>query len=83
MLIPVYWITSCFIIYANNSVDLISVSAFHGPENIGTHLESQVYGSDTELHTRTDFTLRSFQPKVQIPFQVAPGQRPRKLEIER
>ncbi|XP_032892704.1 dynein heavy chain 1, axonemal [Amblyraja radiata] len=59
------------------------VSAFHGPENIGTHLESQVYGSDTELHTRTDFTLRSFQPKVQIPFQVAPGQRPRKLEIER
>ncbi|XP_078270493.1 dynein axonemal heavy chain 1 [Rhinoraja longicauda] len=59
------------------------VSAFLGPENIGTHLESQVYGSDTELHTRTDFTLRSFQPKVQIPFQVAPGQRPRKLEIER
>ncbi|XP_072136794.1 dynein axonemal heavy chain 1 isoform X1 [Mobula birostris] len=59
------------------------VSAFHGPEDIVTHLESQVYGSDTALHTRTDFTLRSFQPKVQIPFQVAPGQRPRKLEIER
>ncbi|XP_069792874.1 dynein axonemal heavy chain 1 isoform X2 [Narcine bancroftii] len=59
------------------------VSSFHGPEDIVTHLESQVYGSDTELHKSTDFTLKSFQPKVQIPFQVAPGQRPRKIEIER
>ncbi|XP_067907506.1 dynein axonemal heavy chain 1 [Heterodontus francisci] len=59
------------------------VSAFRGPDNILTHLESQIYGSSTELQTRTDFTLRSFEPKVQVPFQVAPGQRPRKLEIER
>ncbi|XP_067855101.1 dynein axonemal heavy chain 1 [Heptranchias perlo] len=59
------------------------VSAFHGPDNITTHLESQIYGSSTELVKRTDFPLKSFEPKVQIPFQVVPGQRPRKLEIER
>ncbi|XP_059505480.1 dynein axonemal heavy chain 1 [Stegostoma tigrinum] len=59
------------------------VSAFDGPDDLITHLESQIYGSSTELQTRSDFTLKSFQPKVQVPFHVAPGQRPRKLEIER
>ncbi|GCB78043.1 hypothetical protein scyTo_0015754, partial [Scyliorhinus torazame] len=59
------------------------VSAFDGPDDLLTQLESQIYGSSTELQTRTDFTLKSFQPKVQVPFYVPPGQRPRKLEIER
>uniref|UniRef100_UPI00398EE5C8 dynein axonemal heavy chain 1 isoform X2 n=1 Tax=Pristiophorus japonicus TaxID=55135 RepID=UPI00398EE5C8 len=59
------------------------VFAFHGPDDITIHLESQIYGSSTELQAKPDFPLRSFEPKVQIPFNVVPRQHPRKLEIER
>uniref|UniRef100_A0A4W3IMR6 Dynein axonemal heavy chain 1 n=1 Tax=Callorhinchus milii TaxID=7868 RepID=A0A4W3IMR6_CALMI len=59
------------------------VSTFHGPIDIKPYLETQVYGATTELLSKTDFPLRSFEPKVQIPYEVLPGQCPRKLEIER
>jgi dynein heavy chain len=46
-------------------------------------VEQQCIGSTTRLLTHTDFPLRAYEPKVQVPFQVLPGQCPRKIEIER
>lgn len=46
-------------------------------------MEQQIIGATTRLLTQTDFPLQSYEPKVQVPFQVLPGQCPRKIEIER
>lgn len=46
-------------------------------------MEQQCIGSTTRLLAQTDFPLQAYEPKVQVPFQVLPGQRPRKIEIER
>lgn len=53
------------------------------PENFGELLEQQHIGPTTQLLTRADFPLQAYEPKVQVPFLVLPGQCPRKTEIER
>lgn len=46
-------------------------------------MEQQIIGATTRLLTQTDFLVQSYEPKVQVPFQVLPGHCPRKIEIER
>ncbi|XP_054832932.1 dynein axonemal heavy chain 1 [Eublepharis macularius] len=59
------------------------VTTFATPENIGLILDSQQIGPTTEIIKESDFPLQAYKPKVQIPFEVLPGQCPRKIEIER
>ncbi|XP_006892361.1 PREDICTED: dynein heavy chain 1, axonemal [Elephantulus edwardii] len=59
------------------------VLTFKLPEDFQHLLEEQSIGSTTQLLTQTDFPLQAYEPKVQVPFQVLPGQCPRKIEIER
>ncbi|XP_008850074.1 dynein heavy chain 1, axonemal [Nannospalax galili] len=59
------------------------VKSFKVPENFQEQVEQQCIGSTTRLLTQTDFPLQAYEPKVQVPFHVLPGQRPRKTEIER
>uniref|UniRef100_G1R661 Dynein axonemal heavy chain 1 n=1 Tax=Nomascus leucogenys TaxID=61853 RepID=G1R661_NOMLE len=59
------------------------VGTFEVPEDFQERMEQQCIGSTTQLLTQTDFPLQAYEPKVQVPFQVLPGQRPRKIEIER
>lgn len=65
------------------SVRLPAVRTFEIPEDIKEYLEQQCIGSTTERLTQTDFPLQAYEPKVQVPFLVLPGQCPRKIEIER
>ncbi|XP_078000357.1 dynein axonemal heavy chain 1-like isoform X2 [Glandiceps talaboti] len=58
-------------------------SSFQGPEDLQENLTSQVYGPTTEILTKSDFPLKSHEPKVQLPYFVPPGHTPRKIEIER
>lgn len=53
------------------------------PEDFEERMEQQTIGSTTQLLSQTDFPLQSYEPKVQVPFQVLPGKCPRKVEIER
>ncbi|XP_070947930.1 dynein axonemal heavy chain 1 isoform X2 [Macaca nemestrina] len=59
------------------------VGTFEVPEDFQERVEQQCIGSTTRLLAQTDFPLQAYEPKVQVPFQVLPGQRPRKIEIER
>ncbi|XP_072845880.2 dynein axonemal heavy chain 1 isoform X2 [Pogona vitticeps] len=59
------------------------VTTFDTPDNIGALLDSQRIGLTTEIIKESDFPLQAYKPKVQIPFEVLPGQCPRKIEIER
>ncbi|XP_058416307.1 dynein axonemal heavy chain 1 isoform X1 [Diceros bicornis minor] len=59
------------------------VRTFEVPEDFEKHLEQQCIGSTTQILTQTDFPLQAYEPKVQVPFLVLPGQCPRKIEIER
>lgn len=59
------------------------VDSFKVPEDFQGLVEQQCIGATTQLLTQTDFPLQSYEPKVQVPFQVLPGQCPRKTEIER
>lgn len=59
------------------------VDSFIIPEDFQERVEQQIIGATTRLLTQTDFPLQSYEPKVQVPFQVLPGQCPRKIEIER
>ncbi|XP_008052032.1 dynein heavy chain 1, axonemal-like, partial [Carlito syrichta] len=56
---------------------------FKIPEDFEERIEQQCIGPTTQLLTQTDFPLKAYEPKVQVPFQVLPGQCPRKTEIER
>ncbi|XP_006744052.2 dynein heavy chain 1, axonemal-like [Leptonychotes weddellii] len=60
-----------------------NVRTFEIPEDIKEYLEQQCIGSTTQRLTQTDFPLQAYEPKVQVPFLVLPGQCPRKIEIER
>lgn len=62
---------------------LPAVRTFEVPEDFEECLEHQRFGSTTKLLTQTDFPLQAYEPKVQVPFMVLPGQCPRKIEIER
>nr|XP_031542333.1 dynein heavy chain 1, axonemal isoform X7 [Vicugna pacos] len=59
------------------------VRTFEVPEDFEERLEHQRIGSTTKLLTQTDFPLQAYEPKVQVPYLVLPGQCPRKIEIER
>ncbi|XP_032448113.1 dynein heavy chain 1, axonemal [Lynx canadensis] len=59
------------------------VRSFEIPEGFEEHLEQQRFESTTRVLTQTDFPLQAYEPKVQVPFLVLPGQCPRKIEIER
>ncbi|XP_042305771.1 dynein axonemal heavy chain 1 isoform X2 [Sceloporus undulatus] len=59
------------------------VTTFATPENIGNILNNQQIGPTTEIIKESDFPLQAYKPKVQVPFEVLPGQCPRKIEIER
>uniref|UniRef100_H0V0D2 Dynein axonemal heavy chain 1 n=1 Tax=Cavia porcellus TaxID=10141 RepID=H0V0D2_CAVPO len=59
------------------------VGGFVIPEDFEERMEQQTIGSTTQLLSQTDFPLQSYEPKVQVPFQVLPGKCPRKVEIER
>ncbi|XP_033612844.1 dynein heavy chain 1, axonemal isoform X2 [Fukomys damarensis] len=59
------------------------VGSFVIPEDFEERMEQQCIGSSTQLLSQTDFPLQAYEPKVQVPFQVLPGQQPRKVEIER
>ncbi|XP_057625591.1 dynein axonemal heavy chain 1 [Chionomys nivalis] len=59
------------------------VESFKVPEDFQELVEQQRIGTTTRLHTQTDFPLQAYEPKVQVPFHVLPGQCPRKTEIER
>ncbi|XP_076985171.1 dynein axonemal heavy chain 1 isoform X3 [Tamandua tetradactyla] len=59
------------------------VRTFVVPEDFQQLVEQQCIGASTQLLTQTDFPLQAYEPKVQVPFQVLPGQCPRKIEIER
>ncbi|KAM9533492.1 LOW QUALITY PROTEIN: dynein axonemal heavy chain 1 [Guaruba guarouba] len=59
------------------------VTTFRMPEDLGSVLDKQVMGPTTENLPKSDFPVQSYNPKVQIPYQVLPGQCPRSIEIER
>ncbi|XP_073667291.1 dynein axonemal heavy chain 1 [Tursiops truncatus] len=59
------------------------VRTFEVPEDFEERLEHQHIGCTTKLLTQTDFPLQAYEPKVQVPYLVLPGQCPRKIEIER
>ncbi|XP_058931925.1 dynein axonemal heavy chain 1 [Kogia breviceps] len=59
------------------------VRTFEIPEDFEERLEHQHIGGTTKLLTQTDFPLQAYEPKVQVPYLVLPGQCPRKIEIER
>ncbi|XP_037386166.1 dynein axonemal heavy chain 1 isoform X5 [Talpa occidentalis] len=59
------------------------VRTFEVPEDFEELLEQQHIGPTTQLLTQTDFPVQAYEPKVQVPFLVLPGQCPRKIEIER
>ncbi|XP_022353638.1 dynein heavy chain 1, axonemal [Enhydra lutris kenyoni] len=60
-----------------------NVRTFEIPEDFDDYLEQQHIGSTTQMLTQTDFPPQAYEPKVQVPFLVLPGQCPRKIEIER
>ncbi|CAK6435519.1 unnamed protein product [Pipistrellus nathusii] len=59
------------------------VSTFELPEDFEERLKWERIGATTEVLTQADFPLHAYEPKVQVPFLVLPGQCPRKIEIER
>ncbi|XP_053785531.1 dynein axonemal heavy chain 1 isoform X3 [Desmodus rotundus] len=59
------------------------VRTFEIPEDFEERLERQCIGPTTQLLSQADFPLQAYEPKVQVPFLVLPGQCPRKTEIER
>ncbi|XP_045153350.1 dynein axonemal heavy chain 1 [Echinops telfairi] len=59
------------------------VLTFKVPEDFQQQVEQQRIGATTQRLSQTDFPLQAYEPKVQVPFQVLPGQCPRKIEIER
>ncbi|XP_076826201.1 dynein axonemal heavy chain 1-like isoform X3 [Clavelina lepadiformis] len=64
---------------------LPSVTTFQPPdeETFQNILKEQQFGPTTKLTTKTDFPTQAWQPKVQTPYYVPPGEVPRKIEIER
>ncbi len=47
------------------------------------HLKTQVHGATTEIIKATDFTTNGYLPKCFLPYYSAPGQLPRKVQIDR
>ncbi|GFO45346.1 dynein heavy chain 1, axonemal-like [Plakobranchus ocellatus] len=47
------------------------------------HLKTQVFGPHTGIFIAKDFATQAFEPKVQLPNFHNPGEKPRKIELER
>jgi dynein heavy chain, axonemal len=47
------------------------------------NLENQIHGATTEIIKTTDFTNTGFLPKCFLPYYTAPGELPRKVQIDR
>ncbi|XP_043932324.1 dynein axonemal heavy chain 1 [Protopterus annectens] len=62
-----------------------NVTTFDGPDssNFNLMLKDYMYGPTSEVLQEFDFPLQAYEPKVQAPFEVVPGQCPRKVLIER
>lgn len=60
-----------------------AVRTFEFPDDFEERLKEERIGATTQLLTQADFPLQAYEPKVQVPFLVLPGQCPRKIEIER
>ncbi|XP_036594745.1 dynein heavy chain 1, axonemal [Trichosurus vulpecula] len=60
-----------------------NVTTFQIPEDFEDHLTQERIGPTTEILVKSDFPLKAYEPKVQVPFQTLPGHCPRKIEIER
>ena len=62
----------------------LSASKFEADDQeFEVQIKRQKYGPTTELTTKTDFPVQAWQPKVQTPYYVPPGETPRRVEIER
>ncbi|PAA45958.1 hypothetical protein BOX15_Mlig009546g7, partial [Macrostomum lignano] len=60
------------------------VDTFEPPENLLEQITEQTdHGPTTKLTELSDFPLKAYEPKVQLPFYTPPGQRPRRVEVER
>ncbi|OCT85694.1 dynein heavy chain 1, axonemal [Xenopus laevis] len=59
------------------------VTGFQMPSSFRSYIDKQVIGPTTEVLVKSDFAKCGYEPKVQLPFLVAPGQCPRKIELER
>uniref|UniRef100_A0A8D2DP18 Dynein axonemal heavy chain 1 n=1 Tax=Sciurus vulgaris TaxID=55149 RepID=A0A8D2DP18_SCIVU len=76
-------VSQSFLRQADLSKFTPKVDTFELPNDFKERIEQQSIGSTTKQLTQTDFPLQAYEPKVQVPFQVLPGQCPRKIEIER
>ncbi|KAM4652007.1 dynein axonemal heavy chain 1 [Discoglossus pictus] len=59
------------------------VTRFQTPPGLQSTLNKQIFGPTTEVLIKSDFPKSGHEPKVQLPFDVGPGQCPRKVELER
>ncbi|XP_069062696.1 dynein axonemal heavy chain 1 [Pleurodeles waltl] len=59
------------------------VTTFQTPQDLQQYLDKQVFGPTTEVKQKSDFPGQAYNPKVQLPYEVVPGQSPRKIEIDR
>ncbi|XP_069500104.1 dynein axonemal heavy chain 1 [Ambystoma mexicanum] len=59
------------------------VTTFQAPPDLKPYLDQQVFGPTTEVQQKSDFPSQAYQPKVQLPFELVPGQNPRTVEIDR
>ncbi|XP_074644244.1 dynein axonemal heavy chain 1-like [Tubulanus polymorphus] len=61
------------------------VTTFIAPtaEELQDQLKTNEHGPSTEITAISDFPVKAYEPKVQLPFFTPPGHCPRKIEIER
>ncbi|XP_065895241.1 dynein axonemal heavy chain 1-like isoform X2 [Dysidea avara] len=62
---------------------LPEVTRFKVPEDFQSILQSQTHGPTTQLVASDYYAKRSFDPKVQVQYNVPSGTTPRKVEVER
>ncbi|XP_051777061.1 dynein axonemal heavy chain 1 [Erpetoichthys calabaricus] len=59
------------------------INSFKSPGDFQSVLDAQLSRPIGFITPPTDFPQRGYEPKVQVPYIVLPGQCPRKIEIER
>ena len=66
-----------------NTVPLVNAYDPIDNNELKNHLKTQVHGATTEIIKATDFTTNGYLPKCFLPYYSAPGQLPRKVQIDR
>ena len=61
----------------------LAVTRFKVPDDFQSILQSQTHGPTTQLIASDYYAKRSFDPKVQVQYDVPSGTTPRKVEVER